>query len=79
MRGVAVGRGRRGRRPQHACLYAHFFEHLLEQLGEGVGIAGAEEREGAGLHLGRPVVGLRVEGVEKVFLDPVGAGGGKGG
>lgn len=58
------------RRPDHARLFAHLVEDLLEELGEGLCFAGAEEDQRAGLDLGRPVVGVGVEGIEEVFLDP---------
>lgn len=63
----AVGRPGGGERR----LLAHLFEDLPQQGGEGLDVAGAEEGEGAVLDLGRPVVGVGIEGVEEVFLDPV--------
>lgn len=64
---VAVGRAGLG---LEGRLLADFFEDLLQELGEGGHVAGAEQREGAGLDLGWPVVGMSVEGVEEVVLDP---------
>lgn len=63
----AVGRPGGGKRR----LLAHLFEDLPQQGGEGLDVAGAEEGEGAVLDLSGPVVGMGVEGVEEVFLDPV--------
>lgn len=67
---IAIRVGGTGCWPEHARLFAHFFDDLLEQLWEGLGFTGTQEGEGAVLHLGRPVGRLGVEGVEKVFLDP---------
>lgn len=65
IRAVGAAEGR----PEHARLFAHFFEDLLHELGEGLCFAGAEEGEGAVLDLGGPVGRRGVEGVEEVFLD----------
>lgn len=58
-----LGRGRIG------GLAPDFFEDLLQELWEGGGFAGTEDGEGTGLDLSGPVVGVRVECVQDVFLD----------
>lgn len=39
---VVVAVGGTERRPEHACLFAHFFDNLLEELWESLGLAGAK-------------------------------------
>lgn len=69
--GAAAAAGGGRVTPLGRCL-PHVVHDAAQECGEGRGLAGAEQREGVGLHGRRPVRRVGVEGVEEVVLYPVG-------